>query len=312
MVKYGETLMNPFKAPNIDHTSNSSPLNPCVCDEHEKYYAPVDNTQVAFDDYRNYLNPFLNNPQRHAVLFHGETGCGKTSLMNRCLKLLKDTNWKLNGDKLAPYLIDVRSENLVAKSAEEKVTAILDHIFLTLGEEPIANMHEKFGDQLGKKTGVVLKFLENQLKKYKKLLIILFPEISTVEDIKAYMNDFYRFNWVLYFESENLGIAQHCKRSYRNPGSSPVKCLEVRPLNDTDGDIFIQKRLSMLPNGNKKVDFEAKALEKYLASALNRGGASIREIEVVCEKAYGKALNVNKDTIIFEDIAQVAISILQI
>jgi len=304
--------MNPFKAPNIDHTSNSSPLNPCECDDHENYYAPVDNTQVAFEDYKDYLNAFSNIPQRHAVLFHGETGCGKTSLMNRCLKLYQDTTWNLNGDKLIPYIIDVRSENLLAKSAEEKVTAILDHIYVTLDEKPIANMHEKFGDQLGKKTSLVLKYLENQLKNFKKLLIILFPEISTVDDIKAYMNDFYRFNWVLYFESENIGIAQHCKRYYRNTGTSPVKCLEVRPLIDTDGDIFVQKRLLMLPDDSKKVDFDTNALQKYLISALNRGGASVREIEIVCEKAYDKALYANKDIILFEDIAQIAISILQI
>jgi len=305
--------MNPFKAPNVDHTFNLSPLNPCVCEDHEKYYAPIDNTQLAFDDYKDYLKGFSNVPQRHAVLFHGETGCGKTSLMNRCLKLYHDTIWKLNGDTLAPYIIDVRSENLVAKSAEDKVTSILDYIYVTLGEETIApNLQDEFGNQLGKKTSVSLKFLENQLKRYKRLLIILFPELSTEEDVKAYMNDFYRLNWVLYFETENLGISQYCKRHFRSTSISPVKCLEVCPLNKEDGDIFIQKRLSMLPVESKKVDFHAEAVTKYLVSALNRGGASVREIEVICEKAYNNALCCNKDIIQFEDIAQVAISILQI
>jgi len=305
--------MNPFKAPNVDHTSNSSPLNPCVCDDHEKYYAPVDNTQAAFDDYKEYLKGFSDVPQRHAVLFHGETGCGKTSLMNRCLKLYRDTIWELDGEKLTPYIIDVRSENLVAKSAEDKVTYLLDYIHITLGEETITpTLQKEFGDQLGKKTSVSLKFLENQLKKYKKLLIILFPEISTEEDVKAYINYFYRLNWVLYFESENLGISQYCKRYFRSTSISPVKCLGVSPLKDTDGDIFIKKRLSMLPVESKKVNFHKEALKKYLVSALNRGGASVREIEVICEKAYNMALCDNKDTILFEDMARVAISILQI
>jgi hypothetical protein len=214
---------------------------------------------------------------------------------------------------LTPYIIDIRSENLAAKSAEDKVSSILDHIYVTLGEETIApNLQNEFGDQLGKKPNVSLKFLENQLKRYKKLLILLFPEISTEEDVKAYIKAFYRLNWVLYFETENLGISQYCKRHFKSTSISPVKCLEVCPLKDVDGDIFIQKRLSMIPVECKKIDFHEEAVKKYLTSALNRGGASVREIEVICEKAYNNALCDNKEIILFEDIAQIAISILQI
>jgi GTPase SAR1 family protein len=303
--------MNPFRAPNSEHSGYSSPLNPCSFAEHEQYYAPVDETKVAFDKYNHFLNSFLNMPKRHAVLFHGETGCGKTSLMNRCLKVITDNNWQLDGDKLTPYIIDIRTESLVAMSAEQKVNAVLDHIHDTLDEKQISSeLYKNFGEQLGKDTNIVIKFLERQMNRYKRLLVILFPDISTTEDIKEYMKYFYRSNWVLYFESEDLSIVQYCKRHHRTTSSSPVQCLEVKPLRETDGKLFVENRLSLLHSNN--VIFEVEALERYLTSTLDRGGASIREFEVICEKAYSNALSTNKDMICFGDIAEAAISILQI
>jgi energy-coupling factor transporter ATP-binding protein EcfA2 len=303
--------MNPFRSPNSAHSGYSSPLNPYSFVEHEQYYAPVDETQVAFETYNNFLNSVSNMPKRHAVLFHGETGCGKTSLMNRCLKVITDTNWKLDGDQLIPYIIDIRTENMVAISAEQKVNAILDYIHDTLDEEHVSTeLYETFGEQLGKDTNIVLRFLERQMKRYKRLLVILFPDISTIEDIREYLNYFYRSNWILYFESEELSIVQYCRRHHRTTSSSPVKCLEVKPLRENDGILFVESRLSLLHSNN--VIFEVEALERYLKSTLDRGGSSIREFEVICEKAYSNALSTNKDMIRFGDIAEAAISILQI
>ena len=109
--------MNPFRAINCGHTGYSTPLNPLKHDKHELYYAPVDNTKIAYDVYIEYLEKFDSIPTKHAILFHGETGCGKTSLMNRCLKYVSAVEWQKEDDRISPYIIDTRSENMGAKSA---------------------------------------------------------------------------------------------------------------------------------------------------------------------------------------------------
>jgi GTPase SAR1 family protein len=301
--------MNPFRVPDSENNIYSSSLDPCRCNEHEKYYAPVDNTKKAYDEYCDFLKEFSNKPRCHAVLFHGETGCGKTSLMNRCLKLVKDTRWKLDRDELEPYIIDLRTEIENTKSAEAKINDILDHIHYSLEENVITeDLYKNFGKKLGKDTNLVLRFLASKMKNHKRLLVILFPVISTKEDIKQYLKFFYRSNWILYFESENLDSIQYCRRNYRETSNSPVKCLKVKPLSETDGNIFITKRLSLLSDEDRKVDFEKEGVEKYLAS---RGKASIKELEIVCGRAFTNALCYNKSVIGFDDMAQAAISILQ-
>ena len=61
------------------------------------------------------------------------------------------------------------------------------------------------------------------------------------------------------------------------------------------------------------VEFEPNSLEDYIQSAVDRGGensggASVREIQIVCEKAYDRALQNGTKIVKFEDIAKAAIS----
>jgi len=134
-------------------------------------------------------------------------------------------------------------------------------------------------------------------------LIFLFPNIETKEDIKQYINSFYQNNWILFFETENLEVVKYV---HRIPGKI-IKSLGVNPiLNPEDGHRFVDARLSIL--NEEGIIFEENALKEYIISSAKRGGASIREIETVCERAYNDAVENHKKFIKFTDIAKIAIS----
>ena len=41
----------------------------------------LEQAQKDFEWYKNFITGLRNEPKRHTILFHGETGCGKTSFL---------------------------------------------------------------------------------------------------------------------------------------------------------------------------------------------------------------------------------------
>ena len=70
----------------------------------------------------------------------------------------------------------------------------------------------------------------------------------------------------------------------------------VGPLtNPEDGLRFVSKRIS---NSNMEgMKFDESALKEFISFSANRGGASIRELEAVCDKALEDA-KINRKTVI--------------
>jgi ribose 1,5-bisphosphokinase PhnN len=79
----GRPALNPFSLPEL--FGARVPLRPWQISSHEPYYVPVGNTQVAFDEFTRRMDT-LTTLQREGqlVLVAGESGCGKTALINRC------------------------------------------------------------------------------------------------------------------------------------------------------------------------------------------------------------------------------------
>jgi|GEM_PF-2266059 len=297
--------MNPFRLPKSAYNTGFTPLNPLKWSEHEKYYAPVDNTAKAFDEYKEFLENLQSGPFTHAVLFHGESGCGKTSLMNRCASVIKNISWKFSETKYSLFLIDARELDISAKSAEQKINTIMQLIVSALEEDK--DVSEKlvsdFKEKIKIGSEIALNYLASQTEKLGLFLLILFPNADTKEDIKQYVNSFYQNNWMLFLETENHDAIKYCKRI----NGKLIKCLGVNPLiKPEDGDEFIAARLSKLEEND--IIFDEVAIRDYILSARKRGGASIREIETVCEKAYGDAQSNENNLIKFTDIAKIAIS----
>lgn len=305
--------MYPFLPNDGDRFTQAYPLNPCSHDEHMQLYASVDNTQSSYEEYQAFLDIFSGIPKGHAILAHGASGCGKSSLVYRCINRFNAYSWRRNGKSLTSYLLDFHFEKFSNLSAEEKAAQINELIAEALEEAQITErLSEKFLEKLDANPIRALKFLEIQFKQKNVIPIIYFPNVETSSELDEYLNSFFRSNWILFFESINPNVLQKCKLKYPMASSSnPVKILEVHPLTPQDAVPFLETRLSLL-GSDINVEFEQSALERYLRNALGRpsGGASLKEIEIICGHTIRKAIDNNKTTISYSDISDIVASII--
>ncbi len=132
--------MYPFLRNDGDSFAQAQPLNPCSHGEHVKLYAPVDNTQSSYEEYQTLLDVFSGIPKGHAILTYGASGCGKSSLIYRCIELAKGNAWQRNGKQLKPYIFDFHNEKLSNYSAKEKVVQINEFMAEALEEDKITEL----------------------------------------------------------------------------------------------------------------------------------------------------------------------------
>lgn len=77
-------VMNPFVLPG-NRKSPMRPLQPWKDPEHRDLYVPVDSTQIAFREFVDAMGDLREAVEEgHLVLVTGDTGCGKSALVNRC------------------------------------------------------------------------------------------------------------------------------------------------------------------------------------------------------------------------------------
>ncbi|WP_367137567.1 hypothetical protein [Saccharothrix sp. HUAS TT1] len=76
--------VNPFPLPGWEGTP-MRPLRPWHRPAHRSYYVPVDNAEGAFDKFRQEMGDLTGLLEYgRLALVTGESGCGKTALVNRC------------------------------------------------------------------------------------------------------------------------------------------------------------------------------------------------------------------------------------
>ena len=78
------TGVNPFPLPGWESTP-MRPLRPWHRPAHRDYYVPVDGMEDAFEHFRQAMDDLgVMLEYGHLALVTGESGCGKTALVNRC------------------------------------------------------------------------------------------------------------------------------------------------------------------------------------------------------------------------------------
>src|SRR5262249_33206074 len=79
------TPPNPFVLPTME-LNPLQPLVPWKVPEHGGYYVPVDDTQAAYNTFQAAVNhPRTLRDHGRLVVVLGGTGCGKTSVLARCI-----------------------------------------------------------------------------------------------------------------------------------------------------------------------------------------------------------------------------------
>jgi energy-coupling factor transporter ATP-binding protein EcfA2 len=118
--------INPFHLPDSLRTQ---PLCPWEHTSHHDFYVDVDNAKQAFDEFVQAMGDlalFLNHGR--LVLVTGESGCGKTALVNRCVHWMVR---ELAARDLKAEVIDLTRSLLgrPALSVEDRVGAVCDELF---------------------------------------------------------------------------------------------------------------------------------------------------------------------------------------
>lgn len=108
------------------------PLCPWQEVEHKEYYVPVGNTKAAFDEFTREMDDSTNLQRGgHLVLVTGESGCGKSALVNRCAWHARE---KLPEQGLNGVVVDLRSilNGRPQLSVEERLAVVCDQLFVEL------------------------------------------------------------------------------------------------------------------------------------------------------------------------------------
>ncbi|QFZ22157.1 ATP-binding protein [Saccharothrix syringae] len=120
--------VNPFRLPGWEHTP-MRPLRPFDREWHRDYYVPVDGTDRAFREFQREMGDLTGLLEDgRLVLVTGESGCGKTALVNRCADWVVE---QLAAQGLRGVVLDMTGCLPTDRelSIDERVTEVCDQLF---------------------------------------------------------------------------------------------------------------------------------------------------------------------------------------
>lgn len=279
------------------------PLNPKNNPDDFNKYADVDGTGTAFDLFRASFkrNIYKNNGAFYLAV--GPEGCGKTSLINRCVAYFEN---EFNGERGEPSttVIDISDELSPATPVAEKGKEAWETIkSLLKNEDSIltkAQVNEINDDELSLMMGV--RKLSKSLEKINGAIFIILPSIELNTEFDSYM-PLVKKNILAIAESTSNDLESFCKKHHGLQKKNPIQVMKLSPIAEEDGEKFVQNRLSSKSDSCPNIC--SQTIGKYMESRFRNGiGASIRELHLVCESVYQNAIDEGKDSIELTDFAK--------
>jgi hypothetical protein len=273
--------VNPFAIPG----AGSIPAPP-LCPwgegttEHEDYYVAIDNAQHAFEEFTAVLDNSSDLPGvGWFVLVTGGEGCGKTSLINRCVHALREhlreqsITLTIAAARTAPAgTTDQRMETVCQTVLDlPEVSGLLAPDLVTWLEERCGNPARFYGR------------LSHALPADRALAVLL-PSSELADEIRRYV-DLCQGKIVFFAESPDEGVAADA------PGlrssQAQITTLHVTPLREGDGRFFSTARMTGHDGGGPDVDLEAA--ERMVAACLSGRGLPIGRLQGLLYEAYEEA-----------------------
>lgn len=275
--------MNPFAIPGADALA-APPLCPWEegANEHETYYVAIDDTASAFARFSTELAN-SGDLARFGwfVLVTGGEGCGKTSLINRCVTALRE---RLGTRKVNTTIVDT-TRALAAASIEERMEwacqSVIDSpdVMDLLPPKQAATMAECCDDPPR-----FYRLLSNTLQAMRdRVIIILLPPSELTKEVQQYVN--LCFGKIVFFAESSL---DEVPRDVEVPREVRMTRLAVHPLQSGDGRRFASARVEGQNGTGPQVDTEAA--EMMVAARLDGPGTSIGGLQTLLYGAYMDAL----------------------
>jgi archaellum biogenesis ATPase FlaH len=244
-------VTNPFHIPGLD----DNPIKPlCPWDEdtpeHEKYYAPIDHTQDAYDRFTESMaNPHAVRRNGRLVLVAGQSGCGKTSLMNRCVNWLRA--YMKTQHKVRVAIVDLTTASSVTDTVDERMVEVSRRLAQEVTMENLvsADNHAMI-NQNRESCADLLPLLEKRLND-KLVLAVLLPPIELLVNADAVAREIGEYSRlvrgkIVFFVEVTLADDQVSRlAAVKAPAAREPMILHVQPLKDGDGVVFSDIRLSL-------------------------------------------------------------------
>ena len=295
--------MNPFEIPQRT-TADLRPLCPWDSPEHGKFYVPVDNTQVAFQEFidSNSTQSPISLAGR-TVLLSGSEGCGKTALMNRCAHWLAE--WLKTSHGITLTILDLTLEGIQGIGIDGRVGHICSRVIDELELRAVFTQPEL--DALDKRRSDASKaypYLSRLLANASRAVAILLPSMEVREELSHYANLAKR-NLIFFCESSYEALAEYADAVFGSMSATPIIHLSVGVLSVEDGWTFVESRMQRASVAGVQLPTVTSDTIKNLMEVRikGRGKMNMRELQMACLNVFQDAISRKAPSVRYADFA---------
>ncbi len=296
-------MTNPLQVP--DRAGDDlRPLCPWQNPVHERFFAPVDHTQQAFDHFVSKLaeRPTHGGPPL-LVIACGQEGCGKTSLLHRCVHWLQNQARTQSG---RAEVLDLTSEAVPGQATEARLAHYCARLVDKLAvQRLLEDAPQKLLEQKRASPEIAIPFLGDLLEQLNLTLLVVLPKVELAKELQQ-LASVARRNIVLFTETDDEAVVGGSRPTAQAASPTAVITLRVGTLAVDDGWAFVQSRIGanggQVPTGPT---LAKPTVDKYMDQRIQgRGSTSIRELELICRAVYAEAQSRAATSVEFSDFTE--------
>lgn len=289
------SVVNPFVVPGWEE-SPLRPLCPWRYTAHDEFYVDVNHTLAAFQEYtRRMATAETLREDGRLVLVTGESGCGKTALINRCAHW---TRGRLAEHELSGVIVDLTRDGS-QQSVDERMRLVTERLLDELAHNGLLSPEALAGFE-GVRPGRVYAGLGNVLPG-NVVLIVLLPPAEVIGEIVAYAG-LARRRLLFFAESSYLDHAQVSR--VRESVPEPPITLSVGPLNPGDVQRFVEDRLDRHRRRGNYPRISVETMNKAAMPLRSIAQLQLILCEVYEERSRQNSGYTDDDWVTYEDITR--------
>lgn len=287
------------------------PLKPWKYSGHPKLYVDVDNSELAFAEFRKFsheIEPFV---QSICVLVSGPDGCGKTSLIHRCVS-------QLLSSKPTAYehvvVVDRSAELSGPQSALGKCEDIASALVRdlksangALGEGARGKLAQIDAGMTEAALRYALRDVAAIAAENRCLVLLILPRIEVRDEARLMVSAFCQTNIALFVETRQTDVAAYAVDQIPSDPSLGTVHLQVGPINSEHAWRYVAARMDPVGRDERVPKFSKDVVNRFMAERTSGSAVSIREVQRVFSSLFHAAVEAEKTEITFDDFARLYI-----